>query len=173
MHEFVADATLRLEFVKKVQAKIAENDPKFLSFEISILFLLVLFLVLVLISMCISVREGEATKLKLVPSTSGSNRALSPMPKAAQANNHIDKKRSAIGPRNNLVPIAIRTEAPVNEEINGTIIFIYLLCFCFIPICYHLHFSSQSLYCTLSRSIKFRCSSCCWYCWCWGSAMDF
>ncbi|EFX61869.1 hypothetical protein DAPPUDRAFT_271615 [Daphnia pulex] len=70
--------------------------------------------VLVLISMCISVREGEATKLKLVPSTSGSNRALSPMPKAAQANNHIDKKRSAI-PRNNLVPIAIRTEAPVNR----------------------------------------------------------
>ena len=112
---------------------IAENDPKFLSFEISILFLLVLFLVLVLISMCISVREGEATKLKLVPSTSGSNRALSPMPKASQANNHIDKKRSAI-PRNNLVPIAIRTGAPVNEEINGTIIFIYLLCFCFIPI---------------------------------------
>jgi hypothetical protein len=37
MHEFVADATLRLEFVKKVQAKIAENDPKFLSFEISTL----------------------------------------------------------------------------------------------------------------------------------------
>jgi hypothetical protein len=32
-----------LEFVKKVQAKIAENDPKFLSFEISILFLLVFF----------------------------------------------------------------------------------------------------------------------------------
>ena len=90
--------------------------------------------------MCISVREGEATKLKLVPSTSGINRALSPMPKAAQANNHVDKKRSAI-PRNNLVPIAIRTEAPVTEEINGTIIFIYLLCFCFIPICYHLHFN--------------------------------
>ena len=43
MHAFVADATLRLEFVKKVQAKIAENDPKFLSFEISILFLLVFF----------------------------------------------------------------------------------------------------------------------------------
>jgi hypothetical protein len=82
--------------------------------------------------MCISVREGEAIKLKLVPSTSGSNRALSPMPKAAQANNHVDKKRSAIT-RNNLVPIAIRTEAPVNEEINGTIISIYLLCFCFIP----------------------------------------
>nr|CAH0101654.1 unnamed protein product [Daphnia galeata] len=40
------------------------------------------------------------------------------MPKAAQANNHVDKKRNAI-PRNNLVPIAIRTEAPVNEEING------------------------------------------------------
>jgi hypothetical protein len=89
MHAFVADATLRLEFVKKVHAKIAENDPKFLSFEISILFLLVLFLVLVLISMCISVREGEATKLKLVPSTSESNRALPPMPKAAQANNHF------------------------------------------------------------------------------------
>jgi hypothetical protein len=89
--------------------------------------------------MRISVREGGATKLKLVPSTSGSNRALSPMPKAAQANNHVDKKRSAI-PRHNLVPIAIRTEAPVNEEINGTIISIYLLCFCFIPICYHLHF---------------------------------
>ena len=170
MHAFVADATLRLEFVKNVHAKIAENDPKFLSFEISILFLLVLFLILVLISMCISVREGEATKLKLVPSTSESNRALPP--KAAQANNHFDKKRIAI-PRNNLVPIAIRTEAPVNEEINGTIIFIYLFCFCFIPICYHLHFSSQYLYCTLSRSIKFRCSSCCWYCWCWGSAMDF
>ncbi len=146
--------------------------PKFLSFEISILFLLVLFLVFVLISMCISVREGEATKLKLVPSTSGSNRALSPMPKAAQANNHIDKKRSAI-PRNNLVPIAIRNEAPVNEDINGTIILLHLLCFCFITICYHLNFSSQSLYCTLSRSIKFRCSICCWYCWCWGSAMDF
>jgi hypothetical protein len=61
MHAFVADATLRLEFFKNVQAKIAENDPKFLSFEISILFLLVLFLVLVLISMCILVREGEAT----------------------------------------------------------------------------------------------------------------
>nr|CAH0100142.1 unnamed protein product [Daphnia galeata] len=90
MHAFVADDTLRLEFVKKVQAKIAENDPKFLSFEI--------------------IRKEEATKLKLVPSTSGSNRALSPMPKAAQANNHVDKKRSAI-PRNNL--------APVNEEING------------------------------------------------------
>ena len=89
--------------------------------------------------MRISVREGGATKLKLVPSTSGSNRALSPMPKAAQANNHFDKKRIAI-PRNNLVPITLRTEAPVNEEINGTIIFIYLLCFCFIPICYHLHF---------------------------------
>lgn len=109
---------------------IAENDPKFLSFEISILFLLVLFLVLVLISMCISVREGEATKLKLVPSTSESNRALPPMPKAAQANNHFDKKRIAI-PRNNLVPITLRTEAPVNEEINGTIIFIYFFCFCF------------------------------------------
>nr|CAH0100133.1 unnamed protein product [Daphnia galeata] len=78
------DATLRLEFVKKVQAKIAENDPKFLSCET----------ILVLILMCISVREGEATKLKLVPSTSGSNRVLTPMPKVAQANNHVNKKKS-------------------------------------------------------------------------------
>ena len=100
--------------------------------------------------------EGEATKLKLAPSTSGINRAITPMPKVAQANNHVDKKKSAIR-RKNLVAIAIRTEVPVNEDINGTIISIYLLCFCFILIYAIIYiFSSQSLYCTLNRSAKFR-----------------